>query len=372
MRLKQALLEDWMRAYYFSTIYDIGSSGIKNFSLYELFNIIGLSVDVLSGVVFNDSETFGNIELRKELANRFGDGNDNSVLIGNGSNEVIFFLLNSVLDFGDEVIILSPIYHTLGKLAKTLCLNVKEWILDPNHDFTANIEELRSLISPQTKMIIVNFPHNPTGISITKTQYQELIKIVAQNNAYLCWDAAFEDLTFGSEPLPNPYLFYKKTIYFGTVSKSYGLAGLRLGWCIADPKVINSCKLIKDYTSLYVSPLIEQIGIYVIKNIDKINIVVRNFVEKNFQILESWLKENKNIVRGNLPQGGVCGFISVLGYQNTELLCRYLANEEKVLLVPGICFDHPSYVRLGIGGRTKDLEKGLSILSRVINNNIVN
>lgn len=366
MRLQKALLEDWMRTFYFSTDYDLGSSGVKNFSVKELFDLIDLTPYDLNNIIFNDSDTFGNYELRQNIANYWGNGDPSSVLVGNGSNEVIFLLLNSLLSKDDEVIVLRPIYHTLGKLAESLCCNIKEWVLDPLNDFQPNLEDLKKLMSSKTRMVIVNFPHNPSGVSITKEQLDELIRIVSAEDAYLMWDAAFEEIVFQGNSLPNPYLFYNKAIYIGTVSKSYGLAGLRLGWCISDPKIIKKCKTIKDYTSLYVSPLSEFIGINVIKNAKKIINHIIPLVQINYQRLSAWLDEHNDKIEGSLPHGGVSTFLKILECKDTQDFCKNLAKEKKTLLVPGKCFGHPEFVRLGFGSSHQDFEKGLYNLSQAI------
>lgn len=363
MFLQKALLEDWMRRFYFTTQYDLGSSGVKNFSIKELFDLIGLTLNDLNNIRFDDSSTFGNKELRQCIANHWGDGDFSSVLVGNGSNEVIFLLLTSLLSKGDEVIVLRPIYHTLGKLAESLSCNVKEWILDPSNHFLPDLEDLEKLISPKTRMVIVNFPHNPTGVSITKEQLDKLIRIVSEVDAYLVWDAAFEEIVFHGNPLPNPYLTYNKTVYIGTVSKCYGLAGLRLGWCISDPEIIKKCDNIKDYTSLYVSPLAEFIGTHVIRNIGKITANIIPEVKINFQKLSLWMNEHNNEIVGRLPRGGVSAFLKIVGYKDTREFCKNLADKKKTLLVPGGCFGHPEFVRLGFGAMPQNFQKGLSNFS---------
>lgn len=366
MDLEKALLEDWMRAFYSTTKYDLGSSGVKNFSIKELFKIIDLDTSDLNNIVFNDSDTFGNYDLRQCIATQWGDGNPSSVLVGNGSNEVIFLLLNSILSKGDEVITLRPIYHTLGKLAHSLSYNIKEWVLHPSNHFQPDLEDLKKLVTPKTKMIIVNFPHNPTGVSITNDELDDIIDIASSINAYLVWDAAFEDIVFTGNPLKNPYLSYNKTVYIGTVSKSYGLAGLRLGWCISDPIIIKKCEIIKDYTSLYVSPLNEFIGLYVVKNIKSIlnNIIPQ--ISTNYQRLSTWLKEHNDKVSGSLPHGGVSMFLEILGCKDTQDFCKILSNEKKTLLVPGSCFGHPRFVRLGFGDLPENFKMGLNNFSEAI------
>ncbi len=366
MHLEKPLLEDWMRTFYFQTRYDLGSSGVKNFSINELINLTGLSLESISNVRFNDSETFGSIELRQNIADRWGNGDYNTVMVGNGSNEVIFLLLTSLISENDEVIILEPLYHTLGKLAGSLSRNIKVWTLDPSDNFKPNLDKLEKLITLKTRAVIVNFPHNPTGVSLSRSELDRLIDMVAKVDAYLVWDAALQDLVFQGSPLPNPFLFYNKTIYIGTGSKCYGLAGLRLGWCIALPEVINRCDNMKDYTSLYVSPLIDLIGTHCIKNMDKLLGYIRPSIKNNFQTLLSWMNSNKDKISGALPHGGVTTFVKLLKFDNSLQFCQNIAEKKKILLVPGECFGQTGFVRLGFGAASQEFEEGLSILAQEI------
>ena len=212
-------------------------------------------------------------------------------------------------------------------------------------------------------MLIVNFPHNPTGVTISRDIYQNIIKLVSEVGAYLLWDAAFEELVYDDLPLPNPYTQYDKTIYINTLTKCYGLAGLRIGWCISSPMVINKCKILKDYTTLYVSPINELIGVYVINNLKKFLNKRLDDVKRNLITLEQWLSENEKKVYAVLPQGGVSTFVKLNSIANTKNFCEILAINKKVLLVPGECFDFKQYIRLGIGTSPENLKYGLKIIS---------
>lgn len=109
-------------------------------------------------------------------------------------------------------------------------------------------------------MVVVNLPHNPTGATVTPDQQRELIDLCARAGAYLVWDMAFSDLTYDGPPLPDPGLFYERAVSMGTLSKAYGLPGLRLGWCLAPPEVLERFIRIRDYLTLHLSPLVEMIA----------------------------------------------------------------------------------------------------------------
>ncbi|MFC6979629.1 aminotransferase class I/II-fold pyridoxal phosphate-dependent enzyme [Microbulbifer taiwanensis] len=252
-KLPKAALEHWMREFYFDTPIDLGSSGVYTYSFRDLRKLAGVSDTDLDNIVFDDSPTRGCLALRQAIADQFGDGDPDRVMTANGSNEVLYHIMSSCLSPGDEVIVLDPCYHALCTVAESLGCNIRRWHLDPSAGFKPRFEDLNALIGRDTKMVVVNFPHNPTGASITAEQQQSLLDIVSAVGAYLVWDAAFNDL-IEDGPLPNPALNYEKAISVGTLSKCYGLPGLRLGWCFAPPEVIRRAVELRDYTTLYVSP----------------------------------------------------------------------------------------------------------------------
>ena len=215
-------------------------------------------------------------------------------------------------------------------------------------------------------MIVVNFPHNPTGATVTPEQQMELIGLAARSGAYLVWDAAFAELTYEQEPLPEPGRFYERAVSMGTLSKAYGLPGLRLGWCIAAPEVLERFLRLRDYLTLHLSPLVELIAERAIGQGDLLLVPRREQAGRNRQLVESWLQENREQVDWVRPAGGVCVFPRLNGVADVVEFCRRLAETERALLVPGHCFGCPQHVRLGFGGATAHLQEGLLRLSRAL------
>jgi aspartate/methionine/tyrosine aminotransferase len=215
-------------------------------------------------------------------------------------------------------------------------------------------------------MVIVNFPHNPTGASLTKKEQYELIDAVAEVGAYLVWDAAFADIVYDGSPLPYPNLRYDRAISMGTFSKCYGLPGLRFGWCLASPEVLARFIHLRDYMTLHLSPLVELIALRVVESADNLLKIRLLQAHTNLEILSKWVEQHKEYVEWSRPRGGVCTFLRLRDRSNSETFCHHLANTYKVLLVPGNCFARPTHVRLGFGGATSDLHEGLSRLSKAL------
>ncbi|NJM73369.1 MAG: capreomycidine synthase [Scytonema sp. RU_4_4] len=361
-----ALLESWMRDYYFSTEIDIGSSGVENFSLTELYQLTNLTQEELKNVVFHDSSSLGSLQLRQAIASRWSNGNPEQVMVTHGSSEANFLIMNGLLNAGDEVVVLDPCYQQLFSIAESIGCQLKRWQLRCQNNFAPDIEEAKKLITPHTRMVIVNFPHNPTGTSLSQQEQNELIEAVAEVGAYLVWDAAFADIVYDGIPLPNPNLYYDRSISMGTFSKCYGLPGLRFGWCLASKEVLERFVHLRDYMTLHLSPMIELIAQRVVEKADNLLSIRLQQAHTNLDILSKWVEEHQEFVKWSRPQGGVCTFLGLRSISDSEAFCHHLANVYKVLLVPGTCFNHPSHVRFGFGGATSDLKEGLSRLSKAL------
>lgn len=364
--LPPALLEEWMRDYYFEARIDIGSSGVEDYSMAELRHLLGISLEDLDGVVFHDSRTLGGPELRQAIADRWGGGQVERAIVTHGATEANFLVMNALLERGDEVVVLDPLYQQLYSIAEALGCLLHRWPLRFEHGFVPDLDDARQLIGPRTRMVVVNFPHNPTGATLTLEQQRELIRICSRAGAYLVWDMAFGDLTYGDPALPDPGLSYERAVSMGTLSKAYGLPGLRLGWCLAAPEVLERFIRIRDYLTLHLSPLVELIAQRAIENGDLLLEPRRRQAHRNREIVGRWIEDQQGQVEWVPPAGGVASFPRLNGVSDVVAFCRRLVQAEQVLLVPGVCFGSPQHVRLGFGSSTGDLEEGLRRLSRAL------
>jgi len=363
MEVVPAHLEYWMRDYYFSTEIDLGCSGVENFSFGEIRQLFNITPDDLDAIVLRDSWTLGGPELRTAIGNRFANGDAERVMATNGSSEAIYLVMHSLLEPGDEVVVLDPAYQQLFSIAESNGCRLKRWQLRFENSFRPDFDEARDLITPDTRMIVVNFPHNPTGASLTPAEQDELIELAAGAGAYLVWDGAFTELTYDSPALPDPGEVYDRSITLGTLSKAYGLPGLRVGWCLAAPDVLECLITLRDYTTLALSPLVEYVAARAIENGDLLVKPRLAQARHNLELLSSWANDHSEFISMVRPQGGVTVFAHVHGIADVEEFCRDLADKRSVLLVPGTSFGHPDYVRLGFGCSTAELTTALSRLS---------
>lgn len=366
MRFPPAHLEEWMRRYYFEVDADIGSSGVSDYSMAELRALTGITPEALDAVVFHDSQTLGGTRVREAAARRWTGGEVSRVMITHGSTEANFLIAHALLEPGDEVVALDPIYPQLRAVAETLGCRIRPWPLRREHGWRPDVAELERLVKRGTRMVVVNFPHNPTGCTLTPAEQDALLAACARAGAYLVWDAAFADLVYDAPPLPDPVNRYERAVSMGTLSKAYGLPGLRVGWCLAAPGVLQRMVRVRDYLTLHLSPLVELLAAAVLDHADRVLAEKRALAVRNRDVVGAWIAAHEGAVSWTPPAGGVCGFPRFHEVPDVEAFCHRLAVRQRVLLVPGTCFGVAGHARLGFGSAAETLETGLARLSAAL------
>ncbi|MFC6082756.1 capreomycidine synthase [Sphaerisporangium aureirubrum] len=370
MRYESAALEDWMRRYYFSVDFDIGSSGVQDYSVADVRELLGIPLASFDEILLCDSTTLGGDDVRAAIADQWGNGDPERVMVTHGASEAIYLMMSTLLEPGDEIVVVEPAYHTHYSIARSLGCDVVSWPLSPDDGYVPDLTLLRKKLSDRTKAIVVNFPHNPTGASLTADQRDELVGIAADAGVYLVWDQAFRELTYGTEPLRDPVHDYPShSISIGTLSKGYGLPGLRVGWVIAPPELLRATFDLRDRMTLHLSPLVEFLAGHVARGAETLIAGRREQARRNLGVLREWAKANDDLIDLPDPHGGVTTFPRLIGIEDTTDFCHELARRDRVLLVPGVCFGDPERVRLGFGGPSEGFARGLDTLARALREN---
>lgn len=360
------ILEEWYRRNLDKAEFDISSSGVQPYSFAELRRIAGIEQAELDAVVMDDSTSQGSPELRQAIADRYAAGRADHVMVTHGSSEAIALTLGSLLAPGDRVVLPDSIYHSLGHFAREKGCEIRKLPLARLSEGAFPDDVLRSVITPGTKAVVVNFPHNPTGCTLSPAGYAQFVDRVAETGALLVWDAAFAEITHGTEVLPDPTLSYPHSLSYGTFSKTFGLPGLRFGWCIADPGLIARTFPLRDRTTLFLSPLVERIALHAMRAAPRLIGPRARQAARNLALLDAWAARHADAVTWQRPQGGVCGLLGLPGVDDTERFCLDLLDQYGTLLVPGTAFDRPDGVRLGFGGAEDEFRQGLDRLSRFL------
>ncbi|MEU8576427.1 capreomycidine synthase [Streptomyces asoensis] len=340
-------LEDWLRERYFAASLDISSSGVLNYTLGELRDLLGGQMSELDDVIFRDSPSTGCEELREVVAARFAPGRAEAVMVTHGSTEGIFLALSALLRPGDEVVVLAPVYYALSAVAEAAGARLRVWELREEDGFRPDLDLLEWQLTPRTRAVVVNFPYNPTGACLDTAGRRRLAAMLARHDCHLFWDAAFGELIYDGPPVTAP------TEAEGmphTLSKAYGLRGIRVGWCVAEPRLLAEMVRIRDYTTISTSPLNELLALEVLQSADHVLLPRLELARNNRAALLDWAAAHDGLVTCPVPVGGVSAFPRFPGVADVTDACETLLQRHSVLVVSGRCFGRADLMRIGFGG----------------------
>ena len=307
------------------------------------------------------SEARGTVGLRTAIADTFAKASPDDVLVTTGAIEANFLIFNTLLKEGDHVVAVSPAYQQLLSVPKAITTNVTEWSVVQGEGFRYELDALENLVTPQTRLIVINTPHNPTGAMLDQEGLERVLEIARRNDAWVLSDEAYRWLEHeNGEQLPSPaHDLGDKVISVGTMSKPFGLPGLRVGWLVANPEIVEACWGFRDYVSLSPSGISDAIARTAIEQ--RASILPRNaaIISENMIAAKAWFKENADIVSWQPPRAGLLAMMRYnLDIPSLELADR-LANDVRVMLAPGSAFGLEHHLRIGVGQRPDLFAEGL-------------
>ncbi|MFI2371885.1 capreomycidine synthase [Streptomyces sp. NPDC018833] len=367
------VLEEWYRRHLGPDIHDISSSGVHPYSFAEIRDLCSIPAADLDEIVMDDSVSQGGAGIRQAIADRYARGDARRVMVTHGSSEAIALTLTTLLHPGDRVVVQEGIYHSLGHYPRAAGCEVAELPAAAVRDGEIDPDVLERLITPGTAAVIVNFPHNPSGLTLSPQGLTALTERTAATGAVLVWDAATAEIAHRWEALPDPGAVGGGTVSYGTFSKTFGLPGLRVGWAVAPPELLTATFPLRDRTTLFLSPLVELVAERAMRNADVLIGARAAEARRNLAYLTDWMAEHQDLVRWTPPEGGVCALPvfrelerAAAGPAAVERFCLELLSRHRTLLVPGTAFGVPHGARLGFGGPEVSFRAGLTGLSEFL------
>lgn len=280
-------------------------------------------------------ETFGTPALRRAIADTYEDIDANDVLAFAGAEEGLFAAMQVLLGADDHAIVVTPNYQSAETVPGALCA-VTAVGLDRDDDWNLDLDKVRDALRPNTRLISINFPHNPTGKIISPAVFEELISIARTNGIYLFSDEVYRLLERDpSKRLPQVADVYEKGLSLNVMSKAYGLPGLRIGWIATrDRDVLNRMERMKHYLSICNPAPAELLATIALHARDRILERNRGIVNDNLRVLNEFFAEHADLFEWREPDGGCIGYPRYLGADGVESFCARLVNEAGVLLLP--------------------------------------
>ncbi len=347
-------LEEYLSKYEFTAPYLLCCSDAESFKMQDILALAEhKDLELWNNLVLSYTETFGLPALREQIATSlYPQLKSENILCFAGAEEGIYCALNVLCEPSDHVIVFTPCYQSLMEIPKSLGCEMTLLELREDNQWRIDLEEVKRAIKPHTKVLVMNFPHNPTGQVITQSELDALVKICEAHGIWLFSDEVYRLLGNPHEPWAQPAAeAYPKALSLGVMSKAFGMAGLRIGWlaCQDTDLLTKMCQL-KHYTSICNSAPAEVISLIALKNMDTILARNNEIVTQNLALLDDFFQEHQSLFSWVRPQGGCVGWVKYHSPEPVEKLCANLVKEKGVLLLPGSIYDFSgNHFRIGFG-----------------------
>ena len=316
-------LERYFAKYEFSARYLLSPSDCESLSMQNLLDTADAECQALwAGLSLGYTESQGHPLLRAEISSMTPGFSPDNIMVF-APEEAIFVAMQSLLQPGDEVITLFPAYQSLYEIARSMACSVKLWKLVPGENgWSLDFDWLEQAVTPRTRLLVVNFPHNPTGFHASRAELDRIVELAARYGTYLLCDEMYRCL-------------------------DAGLIELWKSW--------------KDYTTICSSAPSEILAITALRQKEKLAARSLGFIQANLQVADSFFKEFAGMFQWSRPQAGSVAFPRLLLDLPVDDFCRQVVEDTSIMLVPGSMFDYPgNHLRLGLG--RKNFSEALGIL----------
>lgn len=347
-------LERYFAKHEFTAKYLISCSDSESIHLNELLDFEPGSRAELERLWLGYSDSRGIPELRAEIRKLYSSVDDRQILAHTGAQEPILNLFLSLIGPGDHVITHFPGYQSSYSIPRNLGCEVSLWRAKPDEGWRLDLGELKALLKPNTKLVVLNCPHNPSGYIMPLAEYRELIGILRERGILLLSDEVYRGLEARPEErLPAGVDLYENAISLGVLSKAYGLAGLRVGWIATkNAKVMAALEKQKDYTTICNPIVTEWLAALALRHSGRLLERNRGIVARNEAAFAAFLERHPGRFAWKRPQGGTMAFPWRVDGKSMEPLALKVMERESLMLITGKYFDvDEKFFRLGLGRR---------------------
>jgi aspartate/methionine/tyrosine aminotransferase len=353
MQITPFRIEEYMGKYEFSAKYLLSSSDAESQTIEELLALESGAHEAFLKHWCGYTESPGAPWLREVLATIYKQIHPDQLVVVSAAEEAIFLFYHALLTPNDHAIVETPCYESALTIPKSTGAAVSEWSRKPDNAWAHDLRALESLIRPNTRAIYINSPHNPTGLLMPPSIFKGVLNLAARHNIYVFSDEVYRELEHDpSTRLPAACDLYDRALSLSSVSKTYGLPGLRLGWLACrDSAFLQKIVSLKHYTTICSSAPSEFLTALAMRHRQK-------FIDRNLQIvlrnlrqLSAFFSHHSDLFSWTPPNASTIGFAHFKPQNNVQAFCEQLVREAGVLLLPGTVYDQPHHIRFGYGRR---------------------
>ena len=368
MEMRPFALERYFAKHEFTAKVLLSSSDCESLSLQELLDRSGPEADRLwRELRLGYTHGPGHPLLRAEIAGSYREVKPAGVMVA-APEEAIFVAMHALLAPGDHVVATAPAYQSLHELPRSIGCEVTPWPLRlGERGWEIDLDALESAITERTRMLVINFPHNPTGHQITRDELDRIVEIARRHSLWLLSDEMYRLLEIDeADRLPAACEAYERGISLSGLSKAYGLPGLRIGWLAArEPGLVERFLAIKDYTTICSSAPSEVLAIMALQARHGLLDRALKIVRGNLMAARYFFDQQGSVLQWIDPRAGSVAFPRLTGAGTVEALCEAALTSHGLMIVPGSLFDWPGeHFRVGLG--RKNLPAALALLAEVL------
>jgi len=366
MHLSPFKLERYFAKYEFSARYLLCSSDCESLSVGDLLALEPGADEALQRHWLGYTESEGALSLRQEIARIYTTIRQQQVLVHSGAEEAIFLFMHALLQPGDHVVVHWPCYQSLFEVAKSAGAEVTFWEARESNGWTLDLDEFKRLFKPNTRAVVVNTPHNPTGYLMPQADFLELNRLTQENDLLVFSDEVYRELEYDpASRLPSACDLNPLAVSLGVMSKTYGLAGLRIGWIATrNADIYNRMAGLKDYTTICNSAPSEYLSELALRHRETLAERNLQIIQSNLALLDDFFSRNSDRFSWVRPKAGPIAFPRLLK-GDVEAFCDKLVQESGVLLLPGSMYDHPgNHFRVGFA--RKNMPEALDQLDKFL------
>lgn len=370
MKIKPFAVEEWMNAWEVGAKYNIAETCVDSISMNELFELTGEDKTEFLNRLCARRLSYGDIEglpeFRKGVCGLYKTLNIENIVPTHGASGANHHVFYSLISPGDRVVSIMPTYQQLYSIPESYGADVQILHLSKENNYLPDLEKLRRLVTPKTKMICINNPNNPTGALMSEQILREIVEIARSADAWILCDEVYRHLSQEDGWCPSIVDLYEKGISVSSMSKVFSLAGLRLGWIAThDMSVVKSCLSHRDYNLVSCGVFDEMLAAAALKHRDKLLKRSRKIVRENLQILDDWVGSEPHVSYVK-PKAGTTALV----YYDLDIssyeFCEEMYKKTGAFVTPGDCFEVPHSMRIGYAYGKQDLIDGLKAISEYI------
>ena len=369
MFIKPFGIETWMNEFEDHCSYNLAETCIKSMTIGELIELSGQNADLvseISEIAMTYGEIKGSERLRSNISSIYAHQKIENILVTHGAIGANSLVYNALIDPGDKVISIIPNYQQHYSIPESLGGNVSLLKLKPENSFLPDLKELRNMLSSNTKLISLTNPNNPTGSLIDGQLLEEIVTLAKTCGAYILCDEVYRGTNqVGAAYTSSIADLYDKGISTGSMSKTYSLAGLRLGWIATSTEILKLIFMHRDYNTISVGIINDYFASMALENKDKIAYRNQNIIKENLNILDRWVKK-ENGFSYIKPKGGTTALLKYEYAIPSRDFCIKILENTGVLFAPGGAMEMEGWIRIGYANDTEILAAGLEKVSEYL------